>query len=356
MNDTSPPNSGSPTPYLSVVVVFHTRLNYLPAALDSVLNQTLPKNEFEVLVVGPTRPDALVERNADPSIEYVECRETGLGNKVAAGLRKARGEVVAFLEDDDLFEPEKLSFVRDAFRSDPQLAYFQNGFRTIDENGRAIDSEGPDERAMQRWTQRGRVVISGQPSAAELRRFVRIPAGFNNSSIAVRRGRMDPLLPLLDSVDMLVDVTLLYGTLVQTARLCLDPQPLTRLRKHPTSNSDPRLASDSDQLARLRVFADNAQQRRRGLVEFVRGRGSPAVVRAIEGQWAMGVLFQQLRESRYSIADRGSALLEALRRFGTFEVQNYLMAIPLASLLVPTGRFGPGLYIRLRRRFYLQAG
>src|SRR5208282_6289710 len=98
---------------------------------------------------------------------------------------------------------------------------------------------------------------------------------------------------------------------------------------HSTSNSDPRIGSDDDQLARLKSFADSSQRRRRPLVDFVNANGSPAVVRAMDGQWAMGTLFQQLRESRYTFSERARALVQSLRRWDTFEVQNYIMAIPL---------------------------
>lgn len=354
MNESESATSADPVPYISVVLVFHTRLNFLSLALTSILEQTLPGDQFEVLVVGPKRPEGLVDRPSSPLVRFVECAEAELGNKIAAGIRRSQGEVIAFLEDDDLFEPDKLSFVRDAFLSDSNLAYLQNGYRTIDERGRWISRKGPDERAMERWARRGKVLISGRPTDSELRQFSHIPAGFNNSSIAVRRRLVRPHLPLLESVDTLVDVTLLYGALVQRCHLCLDPRPLTRLRKHASSNSDPRSTSELDQLSRLRAFSQAARSRRRLLLEFVRENGSPAVVRAIEGQWAINEIFLNLRDSRYRFSDRARSLLNGLRRVRTFEEQNYILAIPLAALVILTGRFGPRLYIRVRRRFYLQ--
>lgn len=354
MSATESPSSAAPAPYVSVVLVFHTRLNFLPYSLASVAGQTLPKDQYEVIVVGPKRPEVLVGHPVDPSVRFVECAETGLGSKIAAGIRQSRGDVVAFLEDDDLFEPDKLSYVRDAFRADPSLTYLQNGYRTIDEEGRWITRGGPDERAMARWTRRGEIRLEGRPTDSELRRFSLIPAGFNNSSIAVRRGSVKPHLSLVESVDMLVDVTLLYGALVQRGNLRLDPRPLTRLRKHATSNSDPRLVGEVEQLARLQAFSEAAQKRRRLLYDYVRENGSPGVTRAIEGQWAMNEIFLNLRDSQYGFASRARSLLMSLRRIRTFEAQNYLLAIPLAALVMLTGRFGPRLYIRLRRRFYIQ--
>jgi len=354
MSRNDPVSTSSIHPFITVVVVFHTRLNFLDRATESVLRQTLTNDHYEILVVGPKRPQALVERTDHPRVAYVECTERGLGNKIATGIRNARGDVVAFLEDDDLFEPGKLAFVRDSFLSNPGLVYLQNGYRTIDETGQPILQKGPDERAMDRWSLRGTVAVSGHPTDSELRQFVRIPAGFNNSSIAVRRSTLRELLPLLETVDMLVDVALLYGSLVECGRLCLDPRILTCLRKHAASNSDPRLASDDEQLARLQTFSEAAQLRRRGLVDYVSARGSPAVVRAIEGQWDMGVLFHQLREARFTFSERARTLLGCLRRWETFEVQNYAPAVPLAALLMTMGGWGPRLYIRSRRRFYLK--
>lgn len=342
-------------PYLSVVIVFHSRLNFLPLALESVLGQTLPASGYEILVVGPQRPVNLIERAQDPRVRFVACAEVGLGSKVGAGIREAQGEVVSFLEDDDLYEPDKLASVEAAFRSDPALSYFQNGFRSIDEAGTWLARPGPDDRAMERWSQRGVITLSSPPRSGDLRQLVRIPAGFNNSSISVRRSSVERFLKVVESVDMLVDVTLLYGALVGSGHLRLDPRPLTRLRKHAASNSDPRLIGEDDQLSRLTSFSQKSQDRRELLLSFVRAHGAPAVVRAMEGQWAMGVLFLRLRDNRFGFLARAQALMRSLERMETFEVQNYRMALPLGFLVMLAGKSGPRLYIRVRRRFYLQS-
>jgi hypothetical protein len=343
-------------PFLSVVLVFHNRLQFLPIALSSILGQTEDPLRFEVVVVGPERPPDLIERSAAPPVTFVPCREVGLGSKIAAGVRRCRGEVVTFLEDDDVYEPDRLAYLDARFRGDSRLVYLQNGFRTIDAEGRELPATGPDERAMARWSHRGPVEISDSRSDGDLRRLTGLPAGFNNSSIAVRRSRLESFLPVIETVDMLVDVSLFYGSLVQPGHVLLDPRPLTRLRKHPASNSDPRLAGEVEQLDHLLGFSRASQDRRAALLDFVRAHGTPAVVRAMEAHWSMGRLFLTLRDPQASVRDRARSLWSCLERVRTFEVRNYLLALPLALLVILAGRSGPRLYIRVRRRFYLQNG
>lgn len=93
---------------VSVVVPIYNACNYLSPALDSILEQTLA--ELEVICVddGSTDPSLEILKEyqmRDDRIRIVT--ETNAGPALARnnGMRRARGEYVAFLDADDFFEP-----------------------------------------------------------------------------------------------------------------------------------------------------------------------------------------------------------------------------------------------------------
>ena len=91
------------TPCFSVVIATYRRAHLLSRAIDSVLNQTF--TDFELLVVDDASPDdteLVVRAYGDGRVRYVRCaRIRGGAGARNVGVRQARGEFIAFLDDDD---------------------------------------------------------------------------------------------------------------------------------------------------------------------------------------------------------------------------------------------------------------
>ena len=100
-----------PAPAVSVVVPTYNHAQFLGPALQSIRAQTLV--DWEVIVVNNFSDDHTVEVVAalgDPRIRLVNFRNHGV---IAAsrneGIRLAGGELIAFLDSDDLWHPQKLA-------------------------------------------------------------------------------------------------------------------------------------------------------------------------------------------------------------------------------------------------------
>lgn len=97
-------------PLVTVIIPTYNRAGVLYYALHSVLNQTL--QDFEIYVVDDASTDGtpdLIEHFGDPRIHYIRFST----NKKAAaarnaGMEKARGKYIAFLDSDDEWLPHKL--------------------------------------------------------------------------------------------------------------------------------------------------------------------------------------------------------------------------------------------------------
>jgi glycosyltransferase involved in cell wall biosynthesis len=108
---------------ISVVIPAYNAERYLAQALESVVRQT--HTEIEIVVVD----DGSTDRSADVARSYPDSRvrvvEQPNGGPAAArnhGVRLARGELLAFLDADDLWEPRKLELQLEALQAHPAPA------------------------------------------------------------------------------------------------------------------------------------------------------------------------------------------------------------------------------------------
>nr|WP_258308280.1 glycosyltransferase [Streptomyces sp. NWU339] len=115
--------AGPPPPRASVVVATRERAGQLARALDSILAQDHPG--FEVVVVdnAPVSDETrdLVERKYGERVRYVCEPVPGLATAHNTGLAAARGEVIAFTDDDVVADPRWLTELTAPFASDPGL-------------------------------------------------------------------------------------------------------------------------------------------------------------------------------------------------------------------------------------------
>ncbi|MEV0689573.1 glycosyltransferase [Streptomyces sp. NPDC050388] len=115
--------AGPPPPHTSVVVATRERAGQLARALDSILAQDHPG--FEVVVVdnAPVSDETrdLVERKYGERVRYVCEPVPGLATAHNTGLAAARGEVIAFTDDDVVADPCWLTELTAPFAADPGL-------------------------------------------------------------------------------------------------------------------------------------------------------------------------------------------------------------------------------------------
>ncbi len=94
---------------VSVVIPTHDRPAMLREAIESVLAQT--RRPLEVIVVdnGPRAQGAAVVEEFGRRVILIRSSDPGPSASRNAGIKRARGGYIAFLDDDDLWHPEKLS-------------------------------------------------------------------------------------------------------------------------------------------------------------------------------------------------------------------------------------------------------
>lgn len=129
-------------PQVSVILPTHNRPELLPRALKSIYGQTF--TDFEVIVVddgdNPRAKDSLADYLSQPNFTYLETtKNTGGAATRNTGIKTAKGEFIAFLDDDDEWLPEKVEKQVQALKSSGQeVSLVYGGVAAYDETGKLL--------------------------------------------------------------------------------------------------------------------------------------------------------------------------------------------------------------------------
>jgi glycosyltransferase involved in cell wall biosynthesis len=96
-------------PLVSVIITTYNQARYIGATIQSAIDQDLADREIIVVDDGSTDATPPVVAAFGPQVVYLRQANQGVAGSRNTGIRHARGEFLAFLDGDDLWEPRKLS-------------------------------------------------------------------------------------------------------------------------------------------------------------------------------------------------------------------------------------------------------
>lgn len=96
---------------ISVIIVVRNGERYIAEAIGSVLAQTQPADEI-LVVDGRSSDNTVGIARTMPGVRVLPQPGKGLADARNAGLRASRGALIAFLDHDDIWVPEKLAIQR----------------------------------------------------------------------------------------------------------------------------------------------------------------------------------------------------------------------------------------------------
>jgi glycosyltransferase involved in cell wall biosynthesis len=177
------------TPIFTVLIDTYNYAHYIEDAVRSVLGQTVPPELREILVIDDGSTDDTETRLAKfgDAIRYFKKANGGQASAFNFGLQHARGEYVALLDADDVWLPDKLQRIHQAFQNQPDagMAYHRLYQWTADGGTKAGD----------KLSTRGHfIAVSGR--VTDTRFSLRCYPMMQTSSLVVRRAAMQDLLPV----------------------------------------------------------------------------------------------------------------------------------------------------------------
>ncbi|MBI3011711.1 MAG: glycosyltransferase [Candidatus Omnitrophica bacterium] len=208
---------GAAPPLISVIIPNHNYGRYLGQAIESVLGQSYSRVEVIVVDDGSTDDSMEVLRRFGDRIRWLQQPRQGVSAARNRGIQATRGELIAFLDSDDVWHPEKLA--RQLARlSRPSVGMVYCGRWLIDDAGRCLGIEQPRHSG---WVLREIALL----------RWAQAPGG---SSALVRKdcldrvGLFDPQLSTSADWDLWRRIACRYEIRVV-------PEPLVSYRQHPSA-------------------------------------------------------------------------------------------------------------------------
>lgn len=165
------------SPLVSIITPSYNQAEFLEHTLNSVLEQDYPYIETLVVDGGSTDGSLeIIHKYAHRLTWWVSERDQGQADAINKGFARARGEIVAWLNSDDLYLPGAIRAAVEALQAHPQAGMVFGDAITIDPRGRPLNS-----------------LIFGDWGLPELLRFRIIcqPAVFMRRSVLERAGYLD---------------------------------------------------------------------------------------------------------------------------------------------------------------------
>lgn len=236
---------------LTIVTPTLDRRDYLARTGETVLSQAGPF-ELEWVVVDGGSTDGSVDwlaaqAAADPRVKFTSAADRGQSHAINMGMASATGDVVAWLNADDLYAPGALAAVAEAFASNPAVQWLVGRYEVIDAQ------DVPIRQSIVRYKWRR---LSGGLSRRQLLRenVVPQPAVFWRREFSRRVGPID------ESLHWTMDYDLWLRMAAQSTPLIVD-RLLARFRHHEASKSgafDRRQFDEGYAVARRHADGDGA--------------------------------------------------------------------------------------------------
>ena len=207
-------------PLVSVIIPVYNGAAFLATAVASVLAQTYQPLEIIVIDDGSTDESAQVARQFGDQVRYLHQSNQGPAAARNRGVALATGDLIAFLDHDDCWLPDKLQQQVRYLQQNPAAGYVLTRMQSMVEPGVS-------------W-----------PAALDHAHYAQAPVAVLPSALLVRRtlfaqvGLFDPTLPQAEDVDWfaraqdlgvqkgVVDAILLYKR-IHAANLSLQAQQNT---------------------------------------------------------------------------------------------------------------------------------
>jgi glycosyltransferase involved in cell wall biosynthesis len=210
-------------PVISVCMAVYNAEPYVAEAVESILNQTLGDFEFLIIDDGSTDRSAEILRSyaeRDPRIRLTNRANRGLTATLNELLDRARADLIARMDADDIALPERFQRQIDYLRAHPECVLVGSRVQVIDPEGDPLC----DWCMMQEHEEIDSVYFGGKRDTA-----VSHPAVMMRRDALLAVGKYRDF-QIMEDVD-------LFLRLAEHGRLANLPEVLLKYRVHPGNNS-----------------------------------------------------------------------------------------------------------------------
>ncbi len=141
LREVAPPSKAFPR--ISVVTPSFNQGQFIEETVRSVLLQAYPNLEYIVIDGGSTDASVEIIRKYEPWISYwVSEKDCGQSHAINKGFKRATGDIIAWVNSDDLYLPGALAAVADFFRNNPHVSVVYGETLIVDGQSNTLWSYG----------------------------------------------------------------------------------------------------------------------------------------------------------------------------------------------------------------------
>lgn len=122
-------------PTISIVTPSYNQADFIEATINSVLNQDYPHLEYLVVDGGSTDGTLDILQRYTNHLDWISEPDHGQANAINKGFKRATGEIIAWLNSDDIYLPGALQQVGQFFKQHPTTDVLYGDFWWIDAQG-----------------------------------------------------------------------------------------------------------------------------------------------------------------------------------------------------------------------------
>jgi len=128
-------------PRVSIVIPSYNKGKYIKETLQSIVDQKYPNLEVIIQDGGSTDSSLNIIKHYSEKHDYIKWeskKDKGQVDAINKGLKKATGDVLTFINADDVYEKDALINVAEAYKKHPKAMWFAGRGRVIDAGGKEI--------------------------------------------------------------------------------------------------------------------------------------------------------------------------------------------------------------------------
>lgn len=128
-------------PKISIVTPSFNQGQFIEETILSIINQNYPNLEYIIIDGGSSDNTLEIIRKYDLYLKYwVSEKDNGQSEAINKGFKKATGEIIGWLNSDDILMPHALIRIADCFKNTKNLDFLNGYTVVIDENSKIITS------------------------------------------------------------------------------------------------------------------------------------------------------------------------------------------------------------------------
>lgn len=125
-------------PRITIITPSFNQGRFIERTIKSVLDQGYSNLEYIVVDGGSTDDTLSILRRYDEKLQWTSEPDKGQSDAINKGIRRATGEIIAYLNSDDVYEPGALDVAAGYFMANPSVMWLTGRCSIIDEADRPM--------------------------------------------------------------------------------------------------------------------------------------------------------------------------------------------------------------------------